>query len=76
MTCYPAIPPPPPHQLIPYQSLGDIPSSGQRFEMSAVIDQLHLLQIQSLQNLLTGPVHHLKLFMAVYQEQGPTVNPL
>lgn len=72
MTCDPI----PPHQLIPHQSLGDIPSSGQRFEMSAVIDQLHLLQVQSLQNLLTGPVHHLQLFMAVYQEQGPTVYPL
>lgn len=69
-------PDPVPPQLIPHQSLGDIPSSGQRFEMSAVVDQLHLLQVQSLQNLLTGPVHDLQLFMAVYQDQRTTVNPL
>lgn len=67
---------PVPHQLIPHQSLGDIPSSSQRFEMSAVIDQLHLLQVQSLQNLLTGPVHNLQLFVAVNQDQCTTINPL
>ncbi|TNN63969.1 hypothetical protein EYF80_025811 [Liparis tanakae] len=57
------------HQLTSHQSLGDIPSSCQRFEMSAAIDQLHLLQVQSLQNLLTGPVHDLQLFMAVHENQ-------
>lgn len=31
-----------PQQLIPHQSLRDIPSSCQGFEMPAVIDQLHL----------------------------------
>lgn len=60
----------------PHQSLRDVPSSGQRFEMSAVIDQLHLLQVQSLQHLLTGSVHHLQLLVAVHQDQSATVDPL
>lgn len=60
----------------PHQSLGDIPSCGQRFEMSAVINQLHLFQVQGLQNLLTGSVHHLQLFMAVHPDQRAAVNPL
>lgn len=60
----------------PHQSLGDIPSCGQRFEMSAVINQLHLFQVEGLQNLLTGSVHDLQFFMAVYQDQRAAVNPL
>lgn len=62
--------------VLSHQSLGDVPSSCQRFEMSAVIDQLHLLQVQCLQHLLTGPVHHLQLLTAVHQEQRTTVDPL
>lgn len=67
---------PMPYKLNPHQSLGDVSSSCQWFEMSAVIDQLHLLQVQSLQNLLARPVHHVQLFMAVHQDQRTTVNPL
>lgn len=44
--------------------------------MSAVIHQLHLLQVQSLQNLLTGPVHDVQFFMAVHQDQCASVDPL
>lgn len=44
--------------------------------MSTVVDELHLLQVQSLQNLLAGPVHHLQLLVAVHQDQGATVDPL
>lgn len=62
--------------LFPHQSLGDIPSSGQRFEMSAVINQLHLFQVEGLQNLLTGSVHNLQFFMAVHQNQRAAVDPL
>lgn len=64
---------PPPR---PHQSLGDVPSCGQRLEMSAVVNQLHLLQVQGLQNLLAGSVHHLQLLMAVHQDQRAAVNPL
>lgn len=66
-----------PFTTIPtHQSLRDVASSSQRFEMSAVVNQLHLLQVQSLQHLLTGPVHNMKLFMAVDQDQCTTVDPL
>lgn len=61
---------------MPHQSLRDVPSGGQRFEVSTVVDELHLLQVQSLQNLLAGPVHHLQLLVAVHQDQGATVDPL
>lgn len=44
--------------------------------MSTVVDELHLLQVQRLQNLLTGPVYHLQLLVAVHQHQGATVDPL
>lgn len=66
----------PSSQPVAHQSLRDVPSGGQRFEMPTVVDQLHLLQVQSLQNLLAGPVHHLQLLVAVHQDQGATVDPL
>lgn len=44
--------------------------------MPAIVDQLDLLQIQRLQNLLTGSVHNVQLLVAVHQNQGPTADPL
>lgn len=59
-----------------YQGLADIAPRGQRLEVAAVVDQLNLWDLDSLQLLLSLTVYDVQLLHTVQQHRCPRVDPL
>lgn len=60
----------------PYQCLANISSSGQGFEMAAVIDQLNFWDLHCFQFFLSLPINHMQLLHTVQEHNCAWVYPL